>query len=204
MGRYSEALQKIEEERKQKGLEPFGSPSGKKLLGLKNYAIGMAAVSIVVLVLVYAHGIQKGKESVSPSVQTSGSNSPLNEMAAAEGNSALLENLDRLMKVPDQTKPDVPIPTSDPLKTDFYTIQLVSYQSVERAREEALKLNEKGYHAIILRSGKYQAVSIDKFDDKARATRRLNELRSALGSTYPGALVRFVKVKTPSTPAKTV
>lgn len=209
MGRYSEALRKIEEERKKKGLGPFQEPSGKSRFAFRNYAMGTLAVLLIVLAVVYVHGFQEGLRlaNTAGSVKNSSSEAqkPLNEMAASEGNTALLENLERMMKMSYEAKPQVPTsgiaPTvssqeTKPNKTDFYTIQLAAYPDIVHAREEASKLSQKGYRAIILRSNKYFAVCIDKFEDKARADVRLAKVKSALGETmYPGAWVHFVKAK---------
>jgi len=209
MGRYSEALQKIEEERKKKGLDPFQKPSSRNHFAFRNYTIGILAVLIIVLVIVYIYGVQKGMHlaSVSSPVRNSPeAQKPLNEVAASEGDTALLENLERMMKMSYEAKPQVPTSGVAPTvssqetkqnKTDFYTIQLAAYQDIVHAREEAGKLNQEGYRAIILRSNKYFAVCIDKFDNKSQADTRLAEIKNALGETmYPGAWIHFVKAKT--------
>ena len=175
---------------------------------MKNYAIGISAISLIILGLVYAHGVRKGKElevahslkTELPGAEKTDSGRPINDIAASEGNAALLDNLERMMKTSYEVKPGTSTsgPELEQAKTDFYTIQLVSYQDIERARQEADKLNQKGYHTLILRSGKYSAVCIDKLEDKIQAARRLSELQNILGATYPGALVRFVKTKSPA------
>ncbi len=212
MGRYSEALRKIEEERKKKGLEPLQKPSDGNHFAFRNYGLGILAILAIVLVVVYLHGVQKGMHLASvpsPVKNSSEVQKPLNEMTASEGDTALLENLERMMKMSYEVKPEVKpqVPTSNAApvvssqetgqnKTDFYTIQLVAYQDIVRAREEADKLNQQGYRAIIVRSNKYFGVCIDKFDDKSQANMRLAEVKNALGETkYPGAWVRFVKAK---------
>ncbi len=209
MGRYSDALQKIEEERKKKGLGPFQAPFGKSSPVFRNYAIGIVAVLVIVLAVVYIRGVRKGMRLASmpsPEKNSSEPQKPLsNEVAATEGNTALLDNLERMMKMSYEAKPQASSPAAVPdasgqaiqqSKTNFYTVQLVAYQDVVRAREEASRLNQEGYRAIILRGGKYFAVCIDKFDDKTQADARLSEIRDALGETmYPGAWVRLVKTK---------
>lgn len=218
MGRYSEALQKIEEERKKKGLDPFQTSSEKRNLVFRNYAIWIFGVLVVVLAIVYIHGVRKGMHLANAPVldnNAAETQKPLNEMAASEGNTALLDNLDRMMKMsyeaklsssPSSTISAGSTKVAQQNKTDFYTIQLASYQDIARAREEANKLNQAGYRAIILRGGKYFSVCVDKIDDKTQANMRLAEVKTALGeTTYPGAWVRSVKAKNiqPQAPTQT-
>ena len=95
-----------------------------------------------------------------------------------------------------QSAPSEEESTPAPTPQNFYTIQLASFQNVESAREEAKKLMDQGYQALVLRSSKYYSVCVDKFENAAQAAERLIQLKDAFGGkVYQDTFVRFVRQK---------
>ena len=63
MGRYTEALRKLEEERNKKRSDSLG-PKPPSKFGFKAFVIGAAVCAVVILVLVYAFGVRRGGKLV--------------------------------------------------------------------------------------------------------------------------------------------
>ena len=213
MGKYTEALRKLEEERKKKKSESSEEPSNSNVQSLKGYLIGTAICALVVLLLVYAYGVRSGTKLASspplevpaskvetPSSEKAEPVSPIGQLAESGDNATLLESVEKMISLPNEVVPPKEIPQEAEAtvqeQSEFYTIQLVTYESKERAREEANTLKTQGYGAFILRSNKFYSVCVDKFTEAAQAARRLSEIRKSFGEgAYQDAFVRFVKPK---------
>ena len=219
MGKYSEALRKIEEERLKGKATPLSlSAQPKQNLKWKGYAIGATVFIAIILLSVYAHGVRKGMraaETLSLEVPVTQALLPpaeepepigsVGQLAESGKDELLLNSLEGMMRLSYQENPSVPEAqsassdeetTPAPPPQNFYTIQLASFQNVESAREEAKKLMDQGYQAIVLRSSKYYSVCVDKFENAAQAAERLIQLKDAFGGkVYQDTFVRFVRQK---------
>ena len=207
MGRYTDALRKLEEEKYKRRPESSGLPPVRSSR-FKPYLIGAFVCLIIALILVYAFGVRQGAEITKASVpepplpvpvQGAGTTSSVNQLAAGGDNALLLESVEDTMKLsynaPTSNETSVP-------QLEFYTIQLVTYESSERAQAEAERLKADGFSAFIVRNGKYYEVCIEKFETQVPALNRLSEIRSSSGADfYRDAFVRFVKRKTLSSGA---
>ena len=222
MGKYSEALRKIEEERlKGNSLPSPGWPVRK----LKFYLVVTAVILFVLVVAVYGHGIRKGlnlastsqpqavsqakAEAIAPTAQKL--ETPVSETPKSQDNSMLLNSVEQLAELTYQdsktlsassggsempTEAGVNQPTLVKQSEGFYTIQLASFQDREAAKSVAEDLRDEGYSAFVVLSSKYSAVCIDKFDVKTNAKARLSEIKSSLsGTKYQDAFIRYVKPK---------
>ena len=212
MGRYTDALRKLEEEKYKRRPESSGLPPARSSR-FKPYAIGVVVCLVITLILVYAFGVRQGAEIIKTSVpvpapvpeppssapvQEADTTSSVNQLAAGGDNALLLESVEDMMKLSYSapTSNETPVP-----QLEFYTIQLVTYESSERAQVEAERLKANGFSAFIVRNGKYHEVCIEKFETRAPALNRLSEIRSSSGADfYPDAFVRYVKRKAPSAP----
>ncbi|MBI3999201.1 MAG: SPOR domain-containing protein [Candidatus Omnitrophica bacterium] len=214
MGKYSEALRKIEEERLKGKVTPLSlSAQPKQSRKWKGYAIGATVFIAIILLSVYAHGVRKGMRaaetlSLEASLPPAEEPEPIGsvgQLAESGKDELLLNSLEGMMKLSYQENPSVSEaqsasnneePTPAPPPQNFYTIQLASFQNVESAREEAKKLMDQGYQAIVLRSSKYYSVCVDKFENAAQAAERLIQLKDAFGGgVYQDTFVRFVRQK---------
>jgi len=80
------------------------------------------------------------------------------------------------------------------IKKDFFTIQLVTYQSEKRTREKVDFLNRNGHQTFMLPKGKYFLVCFGVYADKKEAAQKLAEFKkSSLGKEYKDAYLRLIK-----------
>lgn len=78
-----------------------------------------------------------------------------------------------------------------PQPASFFTIQLVTYQTESRAKEQAAKLATEGYESFVLPKGGYFQLCLGKFANQALADGEWRKLKSTLAE-YKGMYVRFV------------
>lgn len=221
MGKYTEALRKLEEERKKKKLESSGAPSKSSFRNLRAYAIGTTVCVAISLLLVYAYGVLSGTrlatrgayrelpsrgptaEVEPPSPQAVDPSRSVDPLTEGGDNALLLESVEKMIELSYQDLPPVQqeenaedAEAQVQRQDEFYTIQLVTYENRERAKEEANTLRVQGHQTFILRSNRFYTVCVGKFADASRAARSFPEIRSVIGeATYPDAFVRFVKPK---------
>ncbi|MBI4358070.1 MAG: SPOR domain-containing protein [Candidatus Omnitrophica bacterium] len=192
MGRYSEALRKIEAERNKRD-KSFSSDSiSRKSIG---FPFWVAVFSVILLAVVYGFGLRTG-------ARVSEMSSHLQSSPRAELTFARTLNpkpvLPEMAPTPPNVTPEVKqsLPEVEQWVSDFYTIQLVAYRSEESAREEARKLRDEGYRSLILKGTTYYSVCIGKFPDEVAADGTLSELRSSFPEgAYQDAFVRIVRRK---------
>lgn len=202
MGRFSEALKKIEEERHRREgtqAESF-APKGR---GFKRYLISFAIIFAIIGLAVYGYGLRKGldlaKTETIPLPQKA-EIEPTPEPASKPEDALLLSAVEQMVKLNyEEEQPTPPAETPQESIQNFYTIQLASFQDAEAARFVAKDLRAQGYETFVVKSGKYFAVCVEKFASKEEARLRLTEIRSSSGGTqYQDAFVRYVKPKTSS------
>lgn len=73
----------------------------------------------------------------------------------------------------------------------FFTIQLVTYQTEPRAKEQALKLATEGYDAFVVTHEEYFQVCLGKFANQNLAEKERTKLKDTLVD-YKGMYVRFI------------
>lgn len=171
---------------------PKTSVLEKKILTLRlDQAIGLVLVLMVVYVMSFTWGVEKGKSSVRNSqIITKTQTTPLP--------TALPENLTLVEEAPSladriETAPAATIPVDASLTqiaeskpkdslTDKpsgkYTIQHVIYVTESAAEREIKKLNKKGQTAFMIPSGKYLQVCVSGFQTKSEANKSLRQLRN--------------------------
>ncbi len=219
MGKYTEALRKIEEERVKKVPDPKVLSHN---LDFRNYAIGISVVGVVIIILVYSYGVYSGSRSKKPVPAEISVASPVQQVSNADQNAMLLENVEKMMQLPlsqerPVIKPEVNAQVESTIKPeetgtpnietpapkDFYTIQLVAYEQESMAKLEARKLLAQGYKPLILRSSNFFKVCIGKFPIKEQAELELQRIKTTFdGRTYYDAFIRLVKAKTPNLTGK--
>jgi len=76
---------------------------------------------------------------------------------------------------------------------NVYTVQLITYTQLNRAEQEAMRLNRLGFDAFVLEDGKFFKVCAGQFQDSGQAKQALTKIRSHFTQIYQDAFVRFVK-----------
>jgi hypothetical protein len=162
--------------------------------------IGLTLVLLVIYVLSFSWGVEKGKKSlegqgvrpvpaevlaseVSPTVVASVAKTPL--PAAAD------ESVSKEVPI---TVAELSKPVGKVVKPDGkYTIQHVTYITQAAANREIQKLAQKGYKSFVIPSGKHLQVCIEAFQTHQDATKILQQLRAqglASGDAYIRPMVR--------------
>ncbi len=209
MGKYTEALRKIEEERTKKIQDPDSILS--KGVNLKSYAIGIAVAAGIVILLVYAYGVYRGsrsKEAVNDA-------QPIPEVPPPppDEHALLLENVEKMMQLsmnqgiatvstsrpspePPPAEETTPMPVVPEMSKDFYTVQVAAFEQEQTAKNEAQKLVTKGYKPLILKGTGLFKLCIGKFPTKEEADAELLKIKSE-DQSYHEAFSRLVKRKKP-------
>ena len=173
-----------------------------KLMTLRiDHTIGLLLIMMVVFVLSFAWGVERGKGSVRNSQAATTATPPaLPETAqkttAQEDVPTIAE---KIANAPAATVPTklavLPTPKAEKQPASGerpngkYTIQHVIYLTQSAAERESKKLQQKGHRAFIIPSGKYLQVCLDGFATKKEADRALKMLRTQ-GTIAQDAYVR--------------
>ena len=201
MGRYTEALRKIEEERVKQiptaRIVPHSFP-------VRNYVLGISIFTVVVIIIVYAYGVYNGSQHRKKQVMIDlPAVSPVHQVSNADQNTLLLENVEKMLQLSTQgEKPALKTEVNTDLKQpitsneiDFYTIQLTAYNQEPTAELEARKLLEQGYQPLVLRGSKFFKVCVGKFPTKEAADFELQKIKATTAGRYQDAFIRLVKSK---------
>ena len=164
-------------------------------------AIGVTLALLVVYVLTFSLGVEKGKRSAHESqVIRSASAEVLN----AEASQAIVASV---VKTPSVVMRDESVPKGAPAavaelpktaakvaKPDGkYTIQHVTYITQSAADREIQKLAQRGYSSFVIPSGKHLQVCISAFQSRQDASQILKQLRAqglVSGDAYVRPMVR--------------
>jgi cell division septation protein DedD len=163
--------------------------------------IGLTLVLLVVYVLTFSWGVEKGKKSSHESqVIRSASHETLPSVApqavvasVAITPSATLTEGAAVREVPIAVS-ELPKPVAKVAKPDGkYTIQHVTYMTQSAADREIQKLAQKGYSSFVIPSGKHLQVCIAAFNSRQEASQLLKQLRAqglVSGDAYVRPMVR--------------
>ncbi len=164
-------------------------------------AIGLTLVLLVIYVLTFSWGVEKGKRpshegqvirqvpsealsvEVPPAVVASVAKVPLTIMAD--------ESVPKQVPI---TVAELPKPAAKIVKPDGkFTIQHVTYITQSAADREIQKLAQKGYNSFVIPSGKHLQVCIAAFQSRQDASKLLRQLRNqglVSGDAYVRPMVR--------------
>lgn len=160
--------------------------------------------ALVLYVLVFSFGVEKGKgvalrEMEAAKKRREEINKELAQMAPLppfqEAKEKIKEEREGITQTPSVETSLVDPPRSNeapPLLVGKYTIQVITYTSQSRAREEVKKLTEKGYRSFVISGGKFHQVCVEAFEDMSTAREKLIQLRSQ-GFAPPDAYIRPLK-----------
>ena len=163
--------------------------------------IGLTLVLLVVYVLTFSWGVEKGKKSSHESQV----NRPVPaEVSSTETSQAVIASVAKTPSVAmiDESVPmEVPIPVAELPKPvakvvkpeGKYTIQHVTYITQSAADREIQKLAKRGYSSFVIPSGKHLQVCIAAFQSRQDASQLLRQLKSqglVAGDAYVRPMVR--------------
>jgi hypothetical protein len=162
-------------------------------------AIGLTLVLLVIYVLAFSWGVEKGKKSLR---ESQGFRPVSSEALSPEVPHASVASVARTPSVAviDESVPkevpitvaELPKPVAKVTKPDGkYTIQHVTYITQSAADREIQKLAQKGYSSFVIPSGKHLQVCIAAFQSRQDAAKILRQLR-AQGLVSSDAYVRPV------------
>lgn len=166
-------------------------------------AIGLTLVLLVIYVLTFSWGVEKGKKS---SRESQVIRSVSSEVLSAEASQAIVASV---AKTPSVVMSDesiskgvpasvavseLPKPAAKVMKPEGkYTIQHVTYITQSAADREIQKLAQRGYGSFVIPSGKHLQVCISAFQSRQDASQILKQLRTqglVSGDAYVRPMVR--------------
>ena len=163
--------------------------------------IGLTLVLLVVYVLTFSWGVEKGKKSsyasqgVRPVSSEVLSAEPAQAVVASVAKAPLAPRIDAV--IPKEvliTVAELPKPVAKVMKPDGkYTIQHVTYITQSAADREIQKLAQRGYSSFVIPSGKHLQVCIAAFQSRQDASQVLKQLRTqglVSGDAYVRPMVR--------------
>ena len=164
-------------------------------------AIGLTLVLLVVYVLTFSWGVEKGKKSsresqvirpVSTGVVSSETSQAVVASVAKTPSVAMID--ESVPKEVPITVAELPKPVAEVVRPDGkYTIQHVTYITQSAADREIQKLAQRGYNSFVIPSGKHLQVCIASFQSRQDAGKILRQLRSqglVSGDAYVRPMVR--------------
>ncbi len=164
-------------------------------------AIGLTLILLVIYVLTFSWGVEKGKKASRESqVIRTGSAEVLSSetsqtVVASVAKTPLAAMADEsVSKEVPITVADLPKPVAKVMKPDGkFTIQHVTYITRSAADREIQKLAQRGYSSFVIPSGKHLQVCIAAFQSRQDASLLLKQLRAqglVSGDAYVRPMVR--------------
>lgn len=164
-------------------------------------AIGLTLVLLVIYVLTFSWGVEKGKKSsigsqVIRSVPAEVSSPGVSQTAVASVAKipSVIMGDESVPKEVPITVAELPKPVAKVAKPDGkFTIQHVTYITQSAADREIQKLAQRGYSSFVIPSGKHLQVCIAAFQSRQDASQVLKQLRGqglVSGDAYVRPMVR--------------
>ncbi len=183
---------------------PVSKPSylEKTFITLRlDQTIGLAFILLVVYVLTFSWGVEKGKKAsqegqvvrsvVAETLPVESAPVVVASIAKVAVEPAIEESVPKVVPI---TVPELPKPEPAAVKPEGkFTIQHVTYVTKSAADREIQKLAQKGYNAFVIPSGKHLQVCIAGFQSRPEAIRLLKQLRGqglVSGDAYVRPMVR--------------
>jgi len=164
--------------------------------------IVLCIISIMLLVLSFSFGVERGKTSYDFAMDSNRSVIPEEEKFTEERRITVVQGIENtsIEKEVVSSAAETPqeIPRDEPmqeiessgeeeiLEEKIFTVQVASFKLRKSARIEADKLKERGYDIFVLEKGKYSIVCVGKFFQKEEAV----EFSGKLKNRYNDCLVR--------------
>jgi cell division septation protein DedD len=163
--------------------------------------IGLTLVLLVVYVLTFSWGVEKGKKSSHESqvirsvpAEVLSPETPQGIVASAVKTPVVAVMDESVPKEVPITVAELPKPVAKVVRPEGkYTIQHVTYITQSAADREIQKLAKKGYSSFVIPSGKHLQVCIAAFQSRQDASQLLKQLRGqglVSGDAYVRPMVR--------------
>ena len=163
--------------------------------------IGLTLVLLVIYVLTFSWGVEKGKKSshesqvIRPvSVEALSSVVPPTAIASVVKTSSVVLNDESVPKEVPIPVAELPKPVAKVIRPEGkFTIQHVTYMTQSAADREIQKLAQRGYRSFVIPSGKHLQVCIAAFQSRQDASQILKQLRGqglVSGDAYVRPMVR--------------
>ena len=165
-------------------------------------AIGLTLVLLVIYVLTFSWGVEKGKKASHGSQVIRSVSTEVLSPEASQSVVASVPKTPPMVAMIDEsvakevpiTVADLPQPVAKVARPDGkYTIQHVTYITQAAADREIQKLSQKGYSSFVIPSGKHLQVCIAAFQSRQEASKILKQLREqglVSGDAYVRPMVR--------------
>ena len=154
-------------------------------------AVLWVTASILATVFSYQLGIQQGKEEA---VEASSPKEWVYYFNEEEEIVASAQQSEKMTSVPKSPKSEAPTVGKPASRKGGFAIQLVTYESLKLAEQEAARLKQKGEDAFVISSGKYYLVCMNLSKDRKAVEQKLTQLtKQGYSKVYPGAYVRRFK-----------
>ncbi len=101
---------------------------------------------------------------------------------------SLEEEIKNTVEEAKSKKTSLPQRNKEDKNTKKYVIQVASYLNMQRAQEEAKKLENKGYPVSVSKKGKFIVVLVGEFKDKDEAQKNKRSLKQ----TYTDCILRSI------------
>lgn len=165
---------------------PKSSYLEKTFLTLRlDQTIGLTLVLLVIYVLSFSWGVEKGKKSLenqgvrSVPVEVLSPVVPQAVVASVVKTPSIAVNDEPVPKEIPATVAEVSKPAPKVIRPEGkYTIQHVTYITQAAADREIQKLAQKGYTSFVIPSGKHLQVCIAAFETRQNASKTLRQLRT--------------------------
>ena len=164
-------------------------------------AIGLTLALLVIYVLTFSWGVEKGKRSLRESQGIRPVSAEAVSPAASQTIIASVAKTPSVVMTDESVPKEVPItvselpkPAAQVVRPDGkFTIQHVTYITQSAADREIQKLAKRGYSSFVIPSGKHLQVCIAAFQSRQDASQLLRQLRSqglVSGDAYVRPIVR--------------
>ena len=164
-------------------------------------AIGLTLALLVIYVLTFSWGVEKGKRSLRESQGIRPVSAEAVSPAASQTIIASVAKTPSVVMTDESVPKEVPItvselpkPAAQVVRPDGkFTIQHVTYITQSAADREIQKLAKRGYSSFVIPSGKHLQVCIAAFQSRQDASQLLRQLRAqglVSGDAYVRPIVR--------------
>ncbi len=179
--------------------QPYPPSKAHKALNISYEQVIFVGIAVIMLmVLVFSLGVERGKRLVSqPAAKKTVE--PLKPAAVAQKPepASVKPARDSSTKPLKPVEPEKPkaVPPPPPAEsraaaarknTSIFTLQIVAYRSKRTAQKELKKLSEKGYDPFIITEGGYYQICVGEHRTKDELNKHLGELQKS----YKGSFIR--------------
>jgi len=146
-------------------------------------AVFMAIAAIMLMVLVFSLGVERGKRLAGAAAPKK--DAPDKQASDKEYKTSAAVKEDVAVAQQDTKRP-APLPEKEKkaVKSDLFTIQVIAYRSKKSAQRELERLSEKGYKPFIITGGGYYQVCVGEYANKDESKNDFLELKKSYKDSF--------------------